>query len=1158
MSLDWIVGVRPSRDPGEAEPTARPVRRVAPARNGGAGDGLRLRAALREAPLTFAPDAEVHQWVPIGPSVAVRGQAEVRPRISGRVRAFDVSTDGKRVYAGTAQGGLWYSSDSGEHWLPLDFYATTPKLDGELGEANALAVGSVAVKFGTATDGTQDIVFVGTGEQKPFKAGVSWLPVDLFGVGVRVATGPVPKVLAGGPTANPWTLEATNLASAAILRLALEEDRAGVVWAATSKGLFRRPQAGGQDWPQIDTGLDSTTITDVVVTRGQPGEPRRIYVASSEGALAWSVTGDSGTFQPIELPPFPPGKGDILRVVLAQGNTPGQAVVFALAGGPRLWRVRGDVATIVTGLPDDLFGEQAYYDMAIAVHPSLTDESKRDWIAVGGALTPDDPSLTTYNASLYAEHVGGDEARGLFFAGGVKPSGGGMPASFIGAGVHPDVHDLAWVPGPAGGPAQLWVACDGGVFRSTADGAPNSFVARNSGLGTFEAQYIAQHPASEAVLLVGTQDNGAIRPLGPETWIVASEGDGGGVAIDPLDPHRQIVQSEQTQWWASADGGLTFTAVTFPPGPPAESSPDVVDRFNRAAEQEKTAASSYSSASVSVDGTTTQLAVGTDRVWLTRDWGRKWVTLPSDRNPFDGSIPGGPDTELDRLDDEGMVFVVKWASATVLHVVTKDGIYVYSKSAGGWGRARRYNRPQVERDTKKGEVSHTPEGQIPAKMPVTDVASHDVARAGQGSLYASTSGVGGPHVYWYDGTGRWWPAGPFRDNDPDKPIDSPVHALVVDPAHREVVYAGSDIGVWKGVGTFPAPGEGDPSWTWTHYSNGLPEASCVDLAIHEDARLLRVALRGRGIWEVELDGGPQKPTAYMRAHAFDTRRRDVPAAGAPDPFGDPAAPTMLRLDASPDVRIVRAPGTAPPPPSKIPPAWDKYDVWLLQSAIIAGGGRLVPDGKLTMATTTAAGGPLPKTLAQWNSRLGGAVANKPPFDHTPPDAADLAANLLDEPDRRSGKTASCATGDGAVRIFAVVHGRDWRPLPPTGVAVFVLRTPFTSNADLTGVAKLPAGWANALKGDLTAATPGAWLANTGWAYLDTTTPFRRPARAVDAREAQVMTFDITLPAKWPDGGWLLLAVVHADTDQLTATETDVAALVRTDHHVAARSVRRFA
>src|SRR3712207_3798506 len=106
------------------------------------------------------------QWVPLGPHVTMRGQATARPRISGRCRAIAVSPDGSRIYAGTALGGTWFSSDGGEHWLPLDFHATTRSLKGVLGEANALAVGSIAVRFGAARNGADDQVYVGTGEQR--------------------------------------------------------------------------------------------------------------------------------------------------------------------------------------------------------------------------------------------------------------------------------------------------------------------------------------------------------------------------------------------------------------------------------------------------------------------------------------------------------------------------------------------------------------------------------------------------------------------------------------------------------------------------------------------------------------------------------------------------------------------------------------------------------------------------------------------------------------------------------------------------------------------------------------------------------------------------------------------------------------------------------
>ena len=206
-----------------------------------------------------------------------------------------------------------------------------------------------------------------------------------------------------------------------------------------------------------------------------------------------------------------------------------------------------------------------------------------------------------------------------------------------------------------------------------------------------------------------------------------------------------------------------------------------------------------------------------------------------------------------------------------------------------------------------------PKDSIPLDLPVTDVVVHD---AGKHTLYAGTSGVGSDHVWWFDGTKRWLPAGiridQVRDGKTVKvPVDSPVHALVVDPEHLEVVYAGTDVGVFKGVGTFPATG--DPAWVWTQFSNALPEAACIDLVDPSDAPPAPCGAARPGLVGGRPGRRPTEPMAYLRAHDFNTRRGPVPV-GALDPLGDPATPTTLRLDASPDVRVHRAPGTKAPRP----------------------------------------------------------------------------------------------------------------------------------------------------------------------------------------------------------------------------------------------------
>jgi hypothetical protein len=117
------------------------------------------------------------------------------------------------------------------------------------------------------------------------------------------------------------------------------------------------------------------------------------------------------------------------------------------------------------------------------------------------------------------------------------------------------------------------------------------------------------------------------------------------------------------------------------------------------------------------------------------------------------------------------------------------------------------------------------------------------------------------HVWFFDGA-AWHGTGLATAT-----LDCPCHAIVVDPDHPANVYLGSDVGVWKGVKT------GGTTWTWSLFSQGLPEAVVTDLAIHRRARLLRAATHGRGVWEIELDAAAGRdPELYLRVNYADTGR----------------------------------------------------------------------------------------------------------------------------------------------------------------------------------------------------------------------------------------------------------------------------------------------
>ena len=96
-------------------------------------------ASAQTASPRAMPTATGPQWNPLGPAGVGLGQADGRPRVSGRVTSIAASPDGQRAYIGTANGGTWYTDDAGTHWRSLDTYAQTASLTGRtLGQSDAL------------------------------------------------------------------------------------------------------------------------------------------------------------------------------------------------------------------------------------------------------------------------------------------------------------------------------------------------------------------------------------------------------------------------------------------------------------------------------------------------------------------------------------------------------------------------------------------------------------------------------------------------------------------------------------------------------------------------------------------------------------------------------------------------------------------------------------------------------------------------------------------------------------------------------------------------------------------------------------------------------------------------------------------------------------
>ena len=189
------------------------------------------------------------------------------------------------------------------NWAPTPGSATLSRA------ANALICGCLLVHFGDPADGSDDIVYVGTGEVIPDRQGTPG--AQLGGVGVLRLNVPLATALSQ-PFINPWVRQAPELVGAGIFRLAWAPTDRNHIVAATSQGLYRTLNASAGEaavWTKIKQDPfdfeadDAEYVTDVAWS----SSPTRLWVALrddtrfSDTGVYMSNNGSDGPFHEIEL-----------------------------------------------------------------------------------------------------------------------------------------------------------------------------------------------------------------------------------------------------------------------------------------------------------------------------------------------------------------------------------------------------------------------------------------------------------------------------------------------------------------------------------------------------------------------------------------------------------------------------------------------------------------------------------------------------------------------------------------------------------------------------------------------------------------------------------------------------------------------------------------
>ncbi|MDQ3041478.1 MAG: hypothetical protein M3R11_03755, partial [Acidobacteriota bacterium] len=470
-------------------------------------------------------DSLLAAWTAIGPNPIPNGQVGNGPQlaVSGRTTAIAVHpTNPNLVYVGTAQGGLYRTTDGGAIWTPM------------LDSALSLAVNTVAI-----APSQPDTVFVGTGES-------GFSGTAFFGVGIyRIDNAGTATPTIVGPIGG------ANFTGRSIGRIAVHPTNPNIIFAGSTSGiggigaaannvLAARGIFRSNDALSANPSFTKLTLTgpvaqdrnvlDIVM---DPGNPDLVLctVADSfnlnEGGVYRST--DALAPNPTFVRTFTAGTGTgNSRTELALHRSgAGVVTVYAASafnGGTVQKSVDGG-ATWTQTIDNNFCTPQCFYDIAVAVDPVNADR-----VYLGGA-----PALP------------------FGFS-----TNGGTSFTNSSSGLHVDTHAIAAAPSL---PSTVYFGSDGGIYKSLDSGTTWASL-NNTTFSATQFMGLAVHPTDPNFTIGGTQDNGTNFYRSDATWFRADFGDGGYAVIDQSSVNNVAVNMYHTYFNSS-----TLKGYGYVPGP---------------------------------------------------------------------------------------------------------------------------------------------------------------------------------------------------------------------------------------------------------------------------------------------------------------------------------------------------------------------------------------------------------------------------------------------------------------------------------------------------------------------------------------------------------------------------------------------------------------
>jgi hypothetical protein len=717
--------------------------------------------------------------------------------VGGRTTALATTPDGT-WFAGTADGGVWRSTDQGQNWQPV--FDTMP----------TLSIGALAVN---PVDGS---LWVGTGE-----ANVSQDSYAGTGVYRSSDNGATFQRVGDDSSGN------NPLVTHTVFRIAF--DASGNAYAATDNGLFRFA-AGGTSWTEVLDPAGPTDfppydqqVTDVAV---QPGSGGSVVIA----AIGWHGPGhtqnngfyqstDGGlTFKPVSV------SGDINAsdigrttfaysadgsklyaivqslAALAAGKESVLQGVFVSSGSPASvtgpWTKVGDEAKLAAsgsslGVGSGYgVGVQAWYNQDLAVDPANPNHV---YIGLEEVFESTDGGSTWVTASPYWNFT-----LACFSA--------GCPNT-----THPDQHAMMIADG------KIVIGNDGGVYsRPLSDtqqyGDWTDLNATLRSLQYYDARAGMLHGHGTAVV-GGMQDNGtSVMTTNSSQMVEPAGGDGFDVIVDPQNANRWVGEYVDGEMYSTVDGGHSFYDTVSPTcfsqantGVTPRSDCDPNARFVTPLTMDQQNKNVW--------------LTGGQFVWVSSDgWHTTCTDAACSWQPVYDTGVGHAVTALSSANGASIIYAA-WVAGGG-NPGRAFGRGIATNYGGSWHQVNMTGLP----NRYIAGVTVDPRNPAHAYVVFNGYSRRFVPGGGVGHVFETTDG------------GQTWTD--ISGNLPDVPGD----ALVL---QHGMLALGTDQGVFTA-----ATGQGGAT-TWSRLGTGLPNAVVDDLTAGPNGYIY-AATHGRGVWRISF------------------------------------------------------------------------------------------------------------------------------------------------------------------------------------------------------------------------------------------------------------------------------------------------------------------